>query len=225
MSRLFLTRREIEFINDINKELIKDIVGQKIIYWPVSTMKTQVDPLYKEAINKIFENPIKLDVLAGQPEWSTVHNQFGQEQTTKLEIYVQARDLIDKNFFIHEGDFFTYNDIAYEIVSFVNLGNIYGLEEYATGFKLIGILARPGEFDPMMYFKPQVDSNDSFIQSDVQIAFEQQRGISENSEGPTLDIRQLRERLGEDSISPALGEGPRKIDIDEEQKSNVFYDE
>ena len=34
MSRLFITQREINFISDITKEIIKDVVGQKIYYYP-----------------------------------------------------------------------------------------------------------------------------------------------------------------------------------------------
>ena len=69
MSKLFITSREIAFINDITKEVIKDIIGQYIFYYPISTLKTQIHPIYEEAVDKIFENPIKFEVLAGQPSW------------------------------------------------------------------------------------------------------------------------------------------------------------
>ena len=36
MSRLFITPREINFINDVAKELVKDVAGQKIYYFPIS---------------------------------------------------------------------------------------------------------------------------------------------------------------------------------------------
>ena len=126
MSRLFITSREIQFINDITKEVIKDIIGQQIIYYPISTMKTQVHPVYEEAIEKIFENPIRLDVLAAQPNWETKWNQFGNEQTNKFELFVQARDLLDKGYNINEGDFFLYGDQLYELTTFVPINNIYG---------------------------------------------------------------------------------------------------
>jgi hypothetical protein len=57
MARLFIGPKEIALVNDWSKEYIKDIVGQTIIYYPLSTMKTKVHPVYDEAINKIFENP------------------------------------------------------------------------------------------------------------------------------------------------------------------------
>ena len=54
MARLFITPREINFINDIGKEIVKDVVGQKIYYFPISEVKSKVHTLYEEAIDKIF---------------------------------------------------------------------------------------------------------------------------------------------------------------------------
>ena len=42
MSRLFITPKEINFINDIAKELVKDIAGQKIYYFPISEIKSKI---------------------------------------------------------------------------------------------------------------------------------------------------------------------------------------
>ena len=68
MGRLFIGEKEQQYIADITKDYVKDIVGQHIIYFPVSILHTQVHEVYDEAVEKIFENPIKLDVLADQPE-------------------------------------------------------------------------------------------------------------------------------------------------------------
>lgn len=225
MARLFITRREIDLINDINKELMKDIIGQYIIYWPISMLKTKVHDIYDEAIQKIFENPIKIDALVSQPNWETRQNIWGQEQFNKIEVYVHARDLIDKNITITEGDFFQYGNLLYEISSYINLGNLFGQAEYGVGYKITGILARAGIFDPKSFFKPYIDSGDPFELSQNQQQFIQQRGLPETEEGTTGDIRHVRERLGEDAPETALGEGPRKVSLDETKKSNNFYDE
>lgn len=186
LSRLFVTEREIAFINDITKEFIKDIVGQFIYYYPVSTLKTQVHPIYEEAVEKIFENPIKLEVLAGQPEWETKANQFGQEQTQKIEIYVQARDLLDKGFEVSEGDFFVYGDIPFEIVSALNINNIFGQVEHDVGYKLIGRVARKSEFDAD-FFKKKLQIHTSNFEDS-----ESQKILSNNE---VWTIRRLRELL------------------------------
>ena len=35
MARLFITSREIDLISDLTKEIIKDVVGQKVYYYRV----------------------------------------------------------------------------------------------------------------------------------------------------------------------------------------------
>ena len=71
MSRLFITPREINFINDIAKEIVKDVIGQKIYYFPISEIKSRVHDVYEESVDKIFENPIELDALVKYQEQET----------------------------------------------------------------------------------------------------------------------------------------------------------
>ena len=220
MPRLFVTQREIDFFNDIGKEIVKDIVGQQVIYWPVSTLKTKIHPVYNEAVKKIFENPIRVDALVGQPTWETRMTQFGPEQVNRLEVFIQARDLTQKNIEESEGDFFTYGEQAYEIVSSVNMNNFFGQVEHEIGFKVTGILAKAGEFDPQRFYRP-VD--ETAVPNPT--PFEQQRGLPEITEGPTGDVRDVRERLGDDLGPIALGEGPRRVDVDSSLKANHVYDE
>lgn len=216
MPRLFVTNKEIDFFNDITKEVIKDINGQKITYWPISTLKTKIHPVYNEAVKKIFENPISVDALVGQPNWSAVMNQFGAEQTNKLEVFIQARDLEQKGIEISEGDYFVYGTEAYEIVSSLNINNYFGQAEHDVGFKITGILARHGEFDPKNFYR-STDEHVSLTE------FQQQRGLPENMEGPTGDIRNVHDRQGQDAIPPALGDGPRKVGVDHTKKTTTFY--
>lgn len=218
MARLFITQREVDFFNDIAKEVIKDIIGQKIVYWPVSMLKTKVHPVYDDAVKKIFENPITIDALVGQPSWQTKMTQFGPEQTNKLEIFVQARDMDQKGIVISEGDFFTYGKEAYEIVSVLDMNNFFGQVEHSVGIKITGILARAGEFNPQKLFAP----NEETVPP---TPFEQQRGLPENSEGPTGDIRDVHVRLGDDMGKVALGEGPRKVAVDLSGKGSKLYDD
>lgn len=226
MARLFITSREIHLINDLTKEFVKDVVGQTINYYPVSTLKTKIHPVYQEAVQKIFDNPIKVPCLASWPEAEIKTNQFGFEKTAKLEVFIQARDLIDKGFTIYEGDFFTFADQAFEVASFLTLGNIFGQEEYEVGYKITGTPARLGQFDPRNFFPPNKDSDGPYEQTQVQKTFEQQRGLGETPlDGETGDVRQIRERLGEDMAETALGEGPRVVGIDSDKKASSFYND
>lgn len=225
MPRLFVGTKDVQFVNDIVKELVKDVMGQRIYYYAISSKHTKTDSVYGEAVQKIFEKPIALNVMAGQPSWETKQDIFGREATAKVEILVQARDLLDKGLTLNEGDYFTYGDAVFEVVSYLNMNNIFGLEEYESAYKLIGKLARVGEFDPAKVFNPTKD--DGTQETGIQVDFEQQRGLAEDSQHrQTGDVRQMRERLGDDMAPPALGEKPIKFTPDETGKNGKFsYDD
>lgn len=230
MSRLFIGPREQQFISDITKEYVKDVVGQYIVYFPVSIIHTKVHELYEEAIEKVYENPIKLDVLASQTTRTQKFNQFSLDSEGEMEIFVQPKDLVDKNIEMFAGDYFMYGDELFEVMTINTLENIYGQAEYERGVKLTAKLARAGEFD-LIDFKNLLNNSKSFQESMVQKRFVQQRGFSENEEGFTADRREMRDRLGDDMADIALGEGPRKVDVTPEEneaippKGSNFYHE
>ncbi|NJL42014.1 MAG: hypothetical protein HC899_39265, partial [Leptolyngbyaceae cyanobacterium SM1_4_3] len=89
---------------------------------------------------------------------------------------------------------------------------------HEVGVKVIGLLARPGEFVPHKFYKPTSEELPGE-------PFQQQRGLQENRDGPTGDIRDMRERLGQDMPEPALGEGPRKVDVDSTRRATTFYND
>jgi hypothetical protein len=230
MSRLFIGPREQMFIKDITAEFSHDVVGSYIIYYPVSVLYTKIHTIYEEAIEKIFENPIKLDVLAGQPDRKNITDSFGTRVDSTIELFVQPKDLINKGLEVFTGDFFMYGDETYEIIGSITIENIYGQVEYDRAVKIIGKLAKAGEFN-LRDLKNTLYNGKDFETSSVQKTFIQQRGQKENEQGPANDRRELREVLGENYIDLADTEGPRKVDIEEEENSAIprktskFYNE
>ena len=67
MARLFITPRELDLISDLTKEIIKDVIGQKIFYYPVRMDVTSIHDVYEESTEKVFDAPIEVDALV---EWS-----------------------------------------------------------------------------------------------------------------------------------------------------------
>lgn len=235
MARLFITPREIHLINDWTKEFIKDIVGQYIIYYPISILKTRVHPIYDEAVEKIFDSPIKIDALVDQPGEGNSISSFTVETTTTLEVYIQARDLVDKEFEPEMGDFFSYGNQVFEVLTVSTIGDIFGQAEYDIYWHIGAKLARSGRFD-LPDFKKLLSDSKNFDESMVQKSFQQQRGLSENDQdGVTGDVRQVRQRLKDDMEPIALDEGPRTVggdedeedisDTDGKQSSSSFYNE
>lgn len=191
MSRLFITQRELNLFSDITKEHIHDVVGQKIYYYPISEEKTSVHPVYNEAIEKTFTNPISIDALVSSPKTETTIGVFGPDQKYSVEAFVQYRDLLDKNIELCLGDFFSYGEVMYEITELNPISVMYGHVEEKDGYKITGTKSRESLFKVAKMFGP---TDRKFTDADaVQTSFYQQRGFSENKEGPTADRRELQE--------------------------------
>lgn len=189
MGRLFITPREINFISDITKEIMKDVIGQKIIYYPVSELKTKTHGIYNESIKKIFDNPIIIDALVDNNFQSdTKINMFGVDAQYKIEAYIQHRDLVEKGLSINIGDFFSFSDIFYEITERSFMRNIYGMPEHKDGVKIVGTKARQGLFDTKVIGPTDISYTDPDA---VQETFVQQRGLDEDPNNPNGDVRDL----------------------------------
>lgn len=221
MSRLFLGARELNFISDITKELIKDVVGQKIYYYPISELKTKTHEIYNEAVQKVYDNPIALDCFVDNNFQSdTKIDKFGIDAQFKVEVFVQHRDLVDKGINVNIGDFFSFSDVFYEITERVFMRNIYGLPEHKDGVKLVGVKAREGLFKaptlgPTDISRPDADA--------VQNEFHQQRGQKYDVDGnPTGDKRDL---IDNGVLEPLTG--PKEVSPkgDETGVGSSFYDE
>jgi hypothetical protein len=198
MARLFITPRELNFISDVTKELIKDVVGQRVFLYPISEIKTKTSSVYNEALKKVFDNPIILDCLVDTHfQTDTKTDQYGVDATFKIEVYLQYRDLVDKNISLAIGDFFSFSDVFYEVAEKVFMRNIYGMPEHKDGVKLIGTKARDTQFKAITLGPTDIARPDPGA---VQTTFVQQRGQPTSTEningqdvtGPTGDIRDLQ---------------------------------
>jgi len=193
VARLFITPREIDLISDLTKEVIKDVVGQKIYYYSIRTDVTEVHDVYEEAVNKYFNYPIEIDAQVNWMPGEVRTNRFGSESYYSIETYLHYRDLIDKDIEVKEGDYFSYGETFFEITSIVWQSNIYGEIEYMTGVKLMGKQAREGLIDK----QPHGPTDEGYFPGDpdaIQETFAQQRGFAENELGPTGDKRALIEK-------------------------------
>ena len=190
MARLFITPREIDFIADMTKEIVKDVIGQKIYYYRVREDLTDVHDVYEEAPEKVFDPPIEVEALV---EWAPEEvrtNRFASEEYSTITVSIQSRDLLDKKIQIQEGDFFSYGVTFFEVTSVIGISQIFGQVERPTGVKLTGKQAREG----LINVKPIGPTSESHTDADaVQDTFAQQRGLSRNRLGATGDKRQLVE--------------------------------
>lgn len=191
MARLFVTPREIDFISDITKEVIKDVCGQKIYYYRTREDLTEIHDVYEEAPNKVFDPPVEIEArIEWEPEIITT-NRFGGDEAYSLNVFLHERDLLDRDISPESGDFFSYGDTFFEITSAVVESTVYGQIEHSVGLKIVGKQARQGLIDKI----PIGPTSESYSDDDaVQKTFVQQRGFSENRLGETGDIRSLQDK-------------------------------
>lgn len=189
MARLFITPREINFINDLAKELVKDVAGQKIYYFPISEVKSRVHDVYEEAVDKIFDDPIEIECFVKYEEPATKTDRFGSEKYFSVTAYIQSRDLLDKGIEILEGDFFSYGSVFFEVVTSPGTNVIFGQIEHGQYITVTGKQSRKSNFITKIFGPTSEEYTDDDA---VQETFVQQRGFENNRLGKTADKRELQ---------------------------------
>ena len=218
MSRLFITDRERALISDLTIEFMVDIVGQRLIYYPISELKNKSHPLYNENMQKVYDNPIEIPALVNSPENTNETGIFGPEQLNSLEAYIHHKDMVNKGINLSTGDFMKYGDVFYEITQVNRLRSIYGQVENVDGYRLNMKQSRFGQFNA-----PQVGPTDiAYSDADaVQKEFTQTRGYSSIDGQPTGDKRELFDRgVIEHRETDTSGVG--KV-IEDEKTGSDFY--
>lgn len=221
MARLFVSARELNYISDITKEIIKDVVGQRVIFYPISAQKTKSHGVYGESMNKVFENPIILDALVDTNfQTETKMDQFGIDTQYRLEVFVQYRDILEKGLEVNIGDYFSFSEIFYEVTDLTYTRYIYGMPENLDGIKMVGTRLRKSQFDVFPIGPTDISHADPDA---VQHTFQQQRGATLTAEGETGDVRDL---VRNGVLDSPLG-GPREVSPrgGTPQTGPAFYDE
>lgn len=208
MTRLFISPREIDFFADVTREISKDIVGQCIHYYPVSLTKTNVHSVYEEAVQKVFDTPVKIECRVKWQPSDISTGRFGHDATANITVEIQARDMVDREIDLLEGNFFTFGPQAYEITKVRTIRNIYGHVEFEDGIELTGKQARKDVFGVL----PEGPTKEHYSDDDaVKETFVQQRGFERNKEGVTGDKRDLvdKEVLEAPDVSEPAEVSPR----------------
>jgi len=220
MARLFLSPREIDYINDVNKELIKDVVGQKIYYYPVRPDIMKIHDVYEESPSKVFDPPIEIEARVDYKPDENRINRYGIEEFYTIEVYLHYRDLLDRGIETKIGDYFSYDVTFFEVIQHQYENSIYGQIEHVMGVKLMGRQARKGQMSQTPHGPTFEEYTDDGA---VQDTFVQQRGFEENRLGETGDIRSLQQK----GVLTAPISGPAEVSSkgDETGAGSSFYDE
>lgn len=145
---LFTGQKEKDLVKQVNDELIERVIGQTILYYPISLEATNFHPLYGEAIRKTFLPPIRVHVLVDWEGFKQTTNNFGVDNRPSITIKFHRRRLVeDQQLFVRVGDFALYGDNYYEIVSLNEPKQLFGQNENRFEIEAKCIKARESTFD------------------------------------------------------------------------------
>ena len=150
---LFLGKKERDLVKQVNDELIERVIGQQVLYYPISLDHTNFHPLYGEAIEKTFLPPVRVYALVDWEGQETSNTSAGIDKRSSITVHFHKRRLTaDQNLFVRLGDFFQYDQLYFEIVDVFEPRYLFGQDsDFADGTSLevtaIGREAREGLFN------------------------------------------------------------------------------
>ena len=145
---LFLGEKERNLVKQVNDELIERVIGQQVLYYPISKEHTDYHPLYGEAIEKTFLPPVRVYALVEWEGHETTNTSTGIDRRSSLTVHFHKRRLTeDQDLFVREGDFLLYGSFYYEIVTLNEPKQIFGQADHKMEISAKCIRARKGLFD------------------------------------------------------------------------------
>ena len=145
---LFFGKKERDLVKQVNDELLERVIGQTILYYPISIIHSDFHPLYGEAINKNFLPPVRVYVLIDWNGTQTTTTPYGVDRIYNLTCHFHKRRLTeDQDLYVREGDFILYDDDYYEIVTLTEPKQLFGQAEHQLEISAVCTKARQGLFD------------------------------------------------------------------------------
>lgn len=145
---LFIGQKERNLVKQVNDELIERVIGQQIVYYPISLEHTDFHPLYGESIKKTFLPPIRVYALVMWEGQKTTTTNLGVDKQSSISVHFHKRRLTeDQNLFVREGDFVLYGKFYYEIMNLEEPKQIFGQVDHKMEIMANCIRAREGLFD------------------------------------------------------------------------------
>jgi hypothetical protein len=136
---LFGSNRDFDLLVNINRELLKDIVEQEILYHKLSLEDTDVN-LYGEAMQKSFWNAVKLNCLITRGDQVIDIQEFGPDLGREASFAFLRPDLVDVNTVPEVGDIVQWHNDFYEVDTvrenqlFLGRDKSYNLTSATSGF-------------------------------------------------------------------------------------------
>lgn len=136
---LFGTNRDFDLLVNINRELLKDVVEQAVLYYKLSLEDT-LSNLYGESLSKNWMEPLKLNCLITRGDQVITTDDFGPDLSREASFAFIRQDLEDVQVVPEVGDILMWHEDYYEVDTvrenqlFVGRDKTYNLSNYGSRF-------------------------------------------------------------------------------------------
>ena len=145
---LFTGKKEKDLVKQVNDEVIERVIGQTVIYYPISLEHTNFHDLYGEAIDKVFMNPVRIYAMVKYVSQTTTVTPLGVDRVERINVAFHKRRLTeDQDLFVREGDFIQYGQYFYEILTLEEPKWLFGQVESSFEIAATCVRAREGLFN------------------------------------------------------------------------------
>ena len=145
---LFVGQKEKDLVKQVNDEVIERVVGQTIVYYPISLDHTNFHDIYGEAIDKVFLDPVRIYAMVKYVSQTTTVTPLGVDRIERINVAFHKRRLTeDQDLFVREGDFIQYGRYFYEILTLEEPKWLFGQVESSFEIAATCVRAREGLFD------------------------------------------------------------------------------
>ena len=136
---LFGSDRDFGLLTKINRELLKDVVEQEILYYKLSLDDTETN-LYGESLRKVFYTPIKLNCLITRGDQIVTTDEYGPDLNREVSFAFLREDMTDIQLVPEVGDIVLWHEDYYEADTvrenqlFLGRDNNYNFTTYGSKF-------------------------------------------------------------------------------------------
>ena len=136
---LFGSNRDFNLLVGINRELVKGIVEQEVLYYKLDLYGTESN-IYGESLEKVWKSALKLNCMITRGDQVISVDEFGPDLTREMSFAFIKQDLVDTNMFPEVGDVISWHedyfmvDTVRENQFFLGRDKQYNLTNYGNQF-------------------------------------------------------------------------------------------
>ena len=136
---LFGSNRDFDLLVNINRELLKDIVEQEVLYYKIALDEININ-IYGESLEKAYNTPVKLNCLITRGDQVVDMQDVGPDLNREASFAFLRKDLETSVVVPEVGDIVNWQENFYEVDTvrenqlFLGRDNSYNLTDYGNKF-------------------------------------------------------------------------------------------